>query len=90
MAKRIGAAVLTATLMFGGSIAGNSAVAIPSQTAVQKQPTGGPVDLGARRRVQHHRYVDRPTYQPYYYDRPVYYTPAPFFAFLGLGYGPLW
>ena len=91
MAKRIGAAILAATLMLGGSLAVNSAAAVPSQTAAQKQQTGGPTDLGARRHIQHqHRSTYRQTYRPYYYDRPVYYAPAPFFPFLGLGYGPWW
>ena len=91
MAKRIGAAILAATLMLGGSLAVNSAAAVPSQTAAQKQQTGGPTDLGARRHIQpQHRTIYRQTYRPYYYDRPVYYAPAPFFPFLGLGYGPWW
>ena len=90
MAKRIGAAILAATLMFGSSVAINSAAAAPLQTAVPKQ-TGEASDLSARRRIpHHHRTIDRPTYQAYYYDRPVYYAPAPFFPFLGLGYGPWW
>jgi hypothetical protein len=91
MTKRIGVAMLGATLMFGGSVAINSAAAAPSQTAVQKQQTGEAGDLSTRRRIRHHhRYVYRPTYRPYYYDRPSYYAPTPFFPFLGLGYGPWW
>jgi hypothetical protein len=91
MAKPIGAAILAATLTFGGSVAGNAASAVPSQTAVQKPQTGGPTGLGARLRIQHHhRAIHRQNYRPYYYDRPVYYAPAPFFPFLGLGYGPWW
>jgi len=91
MAKRIGAAILAATLTFGGSVAGNAASAVPSQTVMQKPQAGGPTDLSARLRIQHqHRAIHRQTYRPYYYDRPVYYAPAPFFPFLGLGYGPWW
>ena len=90
MAKRIGAAILAATLTFGGSVAVNSAAAVPTRTAVQKPQTDGPADLGARRIQHHHRSIYRQTYRPYYYDRPVYYAPAPFFPFLGLGYGPWW
>jgi hypothetical protein len=86
MAKRIGAAILAATLTFGGSVAGNAASAVPSQTVMQK-PQTGPTDLSARLRIQHHH---RQTYRPYYYDRPVYYAPSPFVPFLGLGYGPWW
>jgi len=90
MAKRIGAAILAATLTFGGSVAGNAASAVPSQTVMQK-PQTGPTDLSARLRIQHHhRAIHRQIYRPYYYDRPVYYAPAPFFPFLGLGYGPWW
>jgi hypothetical protein len=90
MAKRIGAAILAASLTFGGSVAVNSAAAVPSQTAVQKPQTDGPADLGARRIQHQYRSIYRQTYRPYYYDRPVYYAPAPFFPFLGLGYGPWW
>jgi hypothetical protein len=91
MRQRIGVAMLAATLMFGGSVSIDSAAAAPSHTAVQKQQTGEAGDLKARRRFRHHhRYVYRPTYPPYYYDRPSYYAPAPFFPFLGLGYGPWW
>jgi hypothetical protein len=91
MAKRIGAAILAATFMFGGSVAVNSVAAVPSQTVVQKPQTGGRTDLSTRRRIEHHRRaIYRQTYRPYYYDRPVYYAPAPFFPFLGLGYGPWW
>ena len=90
MAKWIGAAILAATLMFGGSVAINSAAAAPLQTAVQKQ-TGEATSLSAGRRIRHHhRTIYQPRYQAYYYDRPVYYAPAPFFPFLGLGYGPWW
>jgi hypothetical protein len=91
MTKRIGAAVLAATMTFGGLVAISSAAAVPLQTAVQKQQVGEASDLGARRRIRHHqRYVYRPIYRPYYYDRPYDYAPAPFFPFLGLGYGPWW
>jgi hypothetical protein len=91
MTKWIGAAVLTVTLMFGGSAAISPALAAPLQAAVQKslqKPQAG--DFSARRRVQrHYRYAYRP-YHPTYYDRPYYYAPAPFFPFLGLGYGRWW
>jgi hypothetical protein len=91
MTKRIGVAMVAAALMFGGSVAIRSAAAMPLQTAVQKLQTGKATDLGARRRIRHpHRYIDRQVYRPYYYDRPSYYAPAPFFPFLGLGYGPRW
>ena len=94
MTKLFGAALLAVTLMFGGSAAIGPAAAAPSQTAVQKPQASNTTDLSARRRYRHHyRYAYRPYYQPYrpyYYDRPYYYAPAPFFPFLGLGYGPWW
>lgn len=91
MTKRIGAGILAAALMFGGSVSIRSAAATPLWSAAQKLQTGDASDVGARRRIRHHRrYVDRPAYRPYYYDRPSYYAPAPFFPFLGLGYGPWW
>jgi hypothetical protein len=76
--------------MFGGSAAIDSAAAAPLQTAAPKQ-TGEASHLSARRSIpHHHRTIYQPRYQSYYYDRPVYYAPAPFFPFLGLGYGPWW
>ena len=90
MAKWIGAAILAATLVFGGSAAIHSAAAAPLQTAVPKQ-TDEATSLSARRRIRHHhRTFYHSTYPLYYSDRPVYYAPAPFFPFLGLGYGPWW
>lgn len=91
MTKRIGAAVLAATMTFGGLVAIGSAAAAPLPTAVQKRQANEASDLGARRRIRHHqRYVYRQVDRPHYYDRPYYYAPAPFFPFLGLGYGPWW
>jgi hypothetical protein len=89
MAKWIGAAILTLTLMFAGPAAIICAIAAPSQAAGQKAP-----DLTVRRHTRHHQHYayrrnDQP-YYPTYYDRPTYYAPAPFFPFLGLGYGPWW
>jgi hypothetical protein len=90
MTTRTGAAILAATLMVAASVAAGSAAAAPSQAMVQEQQTGGATDLGAGSRIRHHRAIYRQTYRTYYYDRPVYYAPAPFFPFLGLGYGPWW
>jgi hypothetical protein len=90
MTRWIGAAIMTFTLMFSGSAAINSAAASPLQTAAQKQRTAEAADFSARRHIpHHHRYAHR-AYYPYYYDRPYYYAPSPFFPFLGLGYGPWW
>jgi len=91
MAKWIGAVILAATLMLGGSAAINSAAAVPLQTTVQKQQTSEATGVSARLPIRHrHHAAYRPTYRPFYYDRPYYYAPAPFFPFLGLGYGALW
>jgi hypothetical protein len=92
MAKWIGAAILAVSLMFGGAISPARAAPSPVtlQNSLQKPRTD---EFSARRRPRHHhRYAyrhDRP-YDPTYYDRPYYYTPAPFFPLFGLGYGPWW
>jgi hypothetical protein len=91
MTRWIGAGVLTLTLMLGGSAAMGRAAAAPLQAALQNPQVWKATDLSARRRYRHRsRYAYRPYYRPYYYDRPTYYAPAPFFPFLGLGYGPWW
>jgi len=94
MTRWIGAAIMAFTLMFAGSTAINSAAASPLQTAAPRQRTAEAADFGARRGVPHQRRYANPRYfgpyYPHYYDRPYYYAPAPFFPFLGLGYGPWW
>jgi len=91
MTRSIGAAILALTLMLGGSAAFSPAAGAPLQTALREPHAWKATDLSARRRYRHHyRYAYRPYYRPYYYDRPYYYAPAPFFPFLGLGYGPWW
>jgi hypothetical protein len=91
MTKRIGVALLAAMLVFDGSAAISSAGASPLQIATRIRPAGEAGDLGARRRTRHHhRDAHRPIDRPSYYDRPTYYAPAPFFPFLGFGYGPWW
>jgi hypothetical protein len=94
MTKWIGAAVLAVTLMFGGSAATGPALAAPLPAELRAPHASKAADVTARRRIRHHhRYAERPYYRPYYpayYDRPYYYAPAPFFPFLGLGYGPWW
>ena len=90
MTRWIAAAALALTLMFGGSAAVDSAAASPAQNATHQPQASKAVDLSARHRVGHYRhYAYGPPY-PTYYDRPTYYAPAPFFPFLGLGYGPWW
>lgn len=90
--KWIGAAIVAFGLMFNGAAAiGPAAAATPPQAVAQAPQASSTTDLSARRRYRHHyRYAYRPYYRPYYYDRPYYYAPAPFFPFLGLGYGPWW
>jgi hypothetical protein len=91
MTRWIGAAVLALTLMLGGSAAMGPAAAAPLQAALQNPQAWKATDLSSRRRYRHRtRDAYRPYYRPYYYDRPTYYAPAPFFPFLGLGYGPWW
>ena len=91
MTKRIGMAVLALMLMTGGSATIASAL---SQAAAEQQQTAKAAGSSARRGVRHHdRYAYRSydrTYESVYYDRPIYYAPAPFFPFLGIGYGPWW
>jgi hypothetical protein len=96
MTKWIGAAMLALTLMLGSSAAMNPAAAAAlSQAAVQKPESSQATDLGARRRYRHHdRYGYRPSYRPYYYDRPSYYRPYPYYAPapfpFGVGFGTWW
>ena len=94
MTRWTGAAIMMFTLMFGGAAAINSEAASPARTLAPKQRTAEADDFSARRHIpQHHRYANPRyfgPYYPHYYDRPYYYAPAPFFPFLGLGYGPWW
>jgi hypothetical protein len=92
MTKWIAAVILAFALMLGGRAAINPAAAAPSPAAALQNPQAWKAtELGARQRYRHRtHYAYRPYYRPYYYDRPYYYAPAPFFPFLGLGYGPWW
>jgi hypothetical protein len=92
MTRWIGAAILGATLIFGG-LATIDPVAAQSRAAVQKPQAGEATDFSARRRARHvMRYADRVVVQPRYYDRPDYYRPYPYVLpvpfFLGFGFGP--
>jgi len=90
--RRIGAAILTLGLMFGGPTTINYAAAAPLQAAVQKPDTSKATNLSARSRVRHYtRYAYRGYDRPLYYDRPYYYAPAPFVPFnFGYGLWPWW
>jgi hypothetical protein len=94
MTRWIGAALLAATLMFGGSAAIGTAAAAPLQAAVQQPGASDATDLSARRRVHCRHYANRSYDRPYYYDRPTYYRPYPYAVpvpfFLGFGFGPWW
>jgi hypothetical protein len=88
--KTLCAAMLALTVMSGGSAVISLAAATPAQAVEQNPQASKATDASARRRIRHPvRYAAR-RYDPVYYDRPYYYAPAPFFPFLGLGYGPLW
>jgi hypothetical protein len=93
MTRWIGGTILAIAILFAGSIAPSAAA--PSRAEVQKPQSWQATDLSARRRSWHPaRYADRPTSQPYYYDRPSYYRPYPYAAplpfFLGFGFAPRW
>ena len=90
MRKWIGAAILTLALLLGGRAAIDPAAAAPLPAAQHQPQPQKATDVGGRRHhSRHYHDVYRP-YYPTYYDRPYYYAPAPFFPFLGLGYGPWW
>jgi len=90
MSKSIGVAILALTLAVAGFTASEPATAALKQVTAKQQGTQATTAHVTRRHIRlDHRYanVDRP--YPVYYDRPTYYAPAPFFPFLGIGYG-LW
>jgi hypothetical protein len=85
MTNWIGAAILALGLMSGGAAA--RAAAAPLQAGSQMPHASTATDLSARRHARHHpHYVYRRNDQPYYYERPYYYAPAPFVPF-NFGYG---
>lgn len=92
----IGAAGVAVALLFAGTGRIESASAAPLQVAVHAlQPSKAsdkPTDVSAHRRYHRYGYrrYARP-YDPYYYGRPHYYAPAPFFPFPPFfGYGWPW
>ena len=85
-----GAVIAAGLTLFAFPAIASSAAADSNAGRVVTDPSK-PTGLSARRRIRYHtRYAYRRYYQPYYIDRPYYYAPAPFFPFLGLGYGPWW
>ena len=77
MLRWIGAAVLAAAVILGGS------PVIPSAMAAEVSSATRPADAatiraGTQRRNHHQHYAYRP-YYPYYLGRPFYYSPGPFF-----------
>ncbi len=100
MKKWIAAAAAAGVLAWMGPVLAGSAAVGPAAAASSKsgqRATATPkaMEIGARRRALHPaRYASRPSYRPYYYDRPDYYRPYPYNApapfFLGIGFGPWW
>jgi hypothetical protein len=85
MRKSTGAIILALPLIFAGSAAIHPAAAAPSSAAMQTPQALKATDVSARRRHRHQPlFADRlygGPYFPSYYDRPTYYTPAPFVPF---------
>jgi hypothetical protein len=89
MKRWIGAGIVAAALVFGGSVTTCPAAAAP-RVKMQASGTSGSIDISARR---HHRRYAR-DYAYHYYGRPIYYRPYPYqapapFTF-GIGFGPSW
>jgi hypothetical protein len=84
MTKWIGLAVLVVIVMFGEAATAPSLAAAQTGVAARK-PQATTTDLFARRSYDRRAYANRP-YYPYYYGRPFYYSPGPFF----LPVPPLW
>jgi hypothetical protein len=94
MKTLIGAAVIAGMLALAGLAAIDPAAAESSEPGVRATAVATSTDHRSARRHHRHyrRYARRPSYQPYYYGRPVYYRPYPYNApvpfFLGFGFGP--
>jgi hypothetical protein len=80
MTKWIRAGLLAVT-----SIVGSAAIdlaAAPSRANVRNPVMRDAIDFSAGHRVRPRTpYVDRVSASPPYYDRPIYYVPAPFVPF---------
>jgi hypothetical protein len=95
MKSLIGAAVITGALVLSGQLTIDPAAADSSKAVVSQTGKAKAAGSNAQLRYRHHdRYAYRPDYQPYYYDRPVYYRPYPYGVpvpfYLGFAYGPRW
>jgi hypothetical protein len=81
MMKWIRAGLLGVTSIVG-SAAIDPAAAASSRANVQNPVMRHATDFSAKHRVRHHpRYVHQAYASPRYYDRPIYYVPAPFVPF---------
>jgi hypothetical protein len=98
MKRLIAAAAVAGALALAGSAAVNPAAAAP-QAKTQASVISGAADFSARRYTRQHYHYGyspyvRPYHQPYYYARPSYYRPYPYYAPapfpLGFGFGPSW
>jgi hypothetical protein len=79
MMKCIRAGLLAATFI-GGSAAIDLVAASPSRAKVPNEVTRRATDFGGRYRSRPHT-RSRVYVAPRYYDRPIYYVPAPFVPF---------
>ncbi len=93
MKRWIGAAAFAAVLVSAVPATTNPAAATSLRAGVNNADASDATDLSARRRhYRHHTY--RPYYRPYYYARPDYYRPYPYYApapfpfGFGFGFGP--
>ena len=95
MKTLIGAAVVAGGLALAGLAAIQPATAASPKAGVHAIDASKATDLSARRR---YRYGYGRYYQPYYYARPTYYRPYPYYAAapfpfglgIGFGVGPWW
>ncbi len=100
MKSLIGASLVAAALAFAGPLAVNPAAAASPHLKSQSAGKSDATDISSRR--HHRRYYRhygyrpyyRPAYRPYYYARPYYYRPYPYYAPapfpFGFGFGPFW
>ena len=100
MKSMIGAAFVAGALVVACPVAINPAAAAPpvkTQTAGTSDATDFSAQRYHRRYYRHYGYYRpyyRPHYRSYYYGRPAYYRPYPYYApapfTFGIGFGPSW